>query len=756
MTQPRRASLSADTSWFLITTGTVGIFAALPLLWNIRFYFQDDTENGAFGVWFHLGESLLQGKIPVLNPSVWSSGNYLAEGQWGTWNPVIMAIGISAFLSANSVIFATVLKVGLLVLAGGGTYLLARSFSARPELAFVGGTAVSLNGFTMYFDAPSWVTGLLVWAFLPYFWLGLRVMALRATTPVWAFVVGYLIVTVGYVQGTLAVGFVLLAVGIDCLVRRYWGGVLRVAGVGVALVLVAVTVFLPGALTGSVTNRAVSIVGNDGMMGADIGGLVSSTIATGYPQVASWWWTGPTATSPMMYIAWFLPLLAFVDRKRAMALFSEWRDLSIFGALALLYVFLPTVIGPLRYPIRFMPYVALVLVVLTVVLVSRASRPRPSQRRLLIAVAAIAGGMYLAWGQLPSIILPILSAGAITLLAITVLWAVLRHSGILGNQPPWARVAAIIALTSLVLTGIQHSNTPSSPLYRSNTPAQTSIAKNVLAGVDGDVIVVGDPLDYKASPDAWNETLMANMWYLSPASVQNRYQLIGFAEYNAALCLRYLGGTCPELVEELFETQDDTGLTLVDQLSIDNIQILKGSVRKLRWANPPTGWSIADDNDIAVLWTRDEPVGPAGGVVWASPGTEVNEIDRTDTSVSFSVTGVPAGGGRVALSRLAWPGYSADGARVSDTPIDRYLLTVDLPGDAAGSTVTVAFAPPGWPIEVASWLISVLGVLAWSLALVVLNRRRTRSRPRSVAPGTGEDRGAKRASGPVPQPDRLL
>lgn len=70
---------------------------------------------------------------------------------------------------------------------------------------------------------------------------------------------------------------------------------------------------------------------------------------------------------------------------------------------------------------------------------------------------------------------------------------------------------------------------------------------------------------------------MANMWYLSPASVLNRYQLVGYTEYNKTLCLRYLGGTCAELLDRLFELQPDTGKLLADELGIDNVQILKKS-----------------------------------------------------------------------------------------------------------------------------------------------------------------------------------
>ena len=715
----------ADLKWLALTALTVGVLALVPLIWNRRFYFQDDSENGAFGVWYHIGQSLLAGKIPVLNPSVWSSGNYLAEGQWGTWNPLIMLIGIAAYLCANAVVFMTVLKVLLLIIAGCGVYLLARSYRAAPPLAYVAGFAVTLNGFTIYFDAPSWVTGLLVWALIPYFWVALRRLTQRSANPLPAFLVGYLIVTVGYVQGVFAIGFVLLAVGIDSLIRRHWAKALRIVGVGVALVLVAVTVFLPGALTGSVTNRAVSIVGNDGMMSVDLGGIFSSTIATGYPQVSSWWWSGPTATSPVVYIAWFLPVLFFVDWRKALQNRSQVRDLTIVMSLSLLYVLLPTVIGPLRYPVRFMPYFALTLIVLTIVALSRAAVPRPGRGRIIGAAIVIAAAVYLSWAQLPPHYLALIFSGLVAIAGLGAIWWLLRRARP-EQSSVWASVAAVAVAVSLVLTAAQHYDTNSSPLSMNNVPADTSIPKGVLEGVDGDVLVVGDPLAYGSDPAAWQETLMANTWYLSPAQVQNRYQLIGFAAYNSALCLQYLGGTCPELLTSLFEPRDATGMLLVDQLSIDNIQILKVAFADEEWLTPPDGWSILRDTGLTVVWSRDEPVGPAGDVVWSSEGTSVETLSQTDTSVTMKVLSAPADGGTVALSRLAWPGYSAENASLTTEPVDGFLLGLDIPQSSVGEVVTVTFQPPGWAIEVAAWLSAVGGILIWTL-LVVIGRLRRRA-----------------------------
>lgn len=731
---------SRSPLWVLLTALSVLLLSLVPLIWHPRFYFWDDTENGAYGVWYHLGESLVSGTVPILNPQVWSSGNYAAEGQWGTWNPLIMAIGVVVYLASDAVVVATTLKIAFLVVGGVGCYLLSRSFKVPPALALVAGVASPLNGFTMFFDAPSWVTGQLAWALLPYFWMLLKLASDGRRSPLWAFLVGYLVVTIGYVAGTVAVGFVLLAVGVDALLKRQWVTAWRIAAIGLALVTVAVVVYLPGVLTAAVTTRSTTAIANDDFMGVNLSGLLSSTIATAFPMMPSWWWTGFSAPAPALYIAWFLPLVAFLSWRRIRSYAPQIRDILSFAALSLMFVLLPSTMGPLRYPARFMPYLALVCILLCVVLISRARAERPSKLSLLGATGAIAFGVYGSWAQYPDRYMTVFLAGLIAIAGICAMWWRMRGNGLLLGKLSMASFIALVCLgVTFGTTLLQQRTTGGSPLSDSNVPSDAAIPKHVLADVRGEVLVVGDPLDYPQDESTWSRTLMANTWYLSPASVLNRYQLIGHTQYNNALCLRYLGGTCPELLDRLFQPRDETGMVLADELGIDNIQILKKSFEGnqqpsasnnyVRRQDPvpvrsvPAGWQqVSDDGEIA-LWSRDVATGSSGGLVWTSKGTRLTETSRTATEITLRVDEVPSGGGRAALARLPWPGYEAQGARIS-SPVDGFLLAVDVPGSAAGRTVSVTFTPPGWTAGVALWCVGVGGMMFWTAFEFVAGRRR--------------------------------
>ena len=730
----------------LATAGSVLALSLIPLIFYSRYYFQDDTENGAYGVWYHLGESLLQGRVPVLNPSVWSSGNYIAEGQWGTWNPLVMLFGLLAYVVPNAVLLSTALKVAMLVTAGVGTFVLARGYAVSPQWAFIAGIAVPLNGFTMYFDAPSWVTGALVWAILPFFWAELRKMLLGKRNPFWAFITGYLIVTVGYVAGTVALGFVLLAVGIEALIRKAWRPAIRIAATGVSMALVAVVVFLPGVLTAAVTTRGTTGVWNDDYMSMDFNSLILAPIATAYPQLLSWWWPGTSATSPAAYIAWFLPALAFVSWTAFRKLVPELRDLFLFLGASVAFVLLPTTIGPLRYPARFMPYVAMAAVLLVVVAVARSRREQIGRPSLYFAIGLVALGAYVGWSQLPARFMTIMLAAVLVVGGLVVFWWLLNHPEAKSHR--WNKaglsVLSLLAISVLLVTTastvLQHRTSARSGLSIANQPADVSTYKGVLAGVKNDVLVVGDPLDYPQELETWEQTLMANAWYLSDASVLNRYQLVGYSKFNDTLCLRYLGGTCPELARRLFVPRPETGKLLVDELHIDNVQILKDSFNRPQVAmasnnwvsrkvgvkipDVPKGWHVAAESEATVLWSRDEPLGPAGGVTWTDDGVKLTEVSRDDTKIVLNVDSVPADGGVAALSRLPWPGYSIEGAAFTQRPVAGFLLGIQVPADAAGKQITISFEPPGWRIGIPLWAIAVAWMLGWSVLVWVRGRRR--------------------------------
>lgn len=119
-----------DAAYASATAIATLLAAVIPLFTNPRFYYYDDTQSGAFGIWFEIGQKLRSGEWPLFSDMGWGAGNYTAEGQWGLWNPFIMLIGLGASATSSAVFFATALKILLLCLLSVGTFLLAREYGA--------------------------------------------------------------------------------------------------------------------------------------------------------------------------------------------------------------------------------------------------------------------------------------------------------------------------------------------------------------------------------------------------------------------------------------------------------------------------------------------------------------------------------------------------------------------------------------------------------------------------------------------------
>jgi hypothetical protein len=709
-----------DPAWFAATGVIAFVTAVIPIAFNRMHYFVDDSVNGAFGQWFHLGSSIREGRLPLLEPSVWSSGNLFAEGQWGFFNPLIILISVLASFAANAAVFTTAVKILAIVVGALGAYALARELGARPVFAFAAGTLAPFTGFTTYFDAPSWVTGLFAWSLLAWTWAFVSRLARGASGPIPAFVAGYLLISIGYVHGTIALAMILGVTVAMRASRREWGALWRVLLLGLLLGLIAIAVHITSLLTAPVTNRGGNAVYMDQFMTLDLSGMAMAPIATALPQVAAWWWGGLTAPVPLAYICWALPLLALVRWKTLIRVNPLTVDVVVALGAFTAFIMLPTVVGPLRYPTRMLPYLALCVIVLLAVGLDRARRvTRP---RVTLGFALLAVSFFLAWAQAPQYLrrlslAVILAAVGVAVVVVIVVRVHNSHARLLS-------LGAAFALVGVAVFTLQQAVYPRSIWPDQRIPTHTEQLQVQLPEAVGDTVVVGDPLALGPSADLWNETLFANSWYVNPQSVLNRYQLLGFNGFNSTLCLGYLGETCPDLADRLFEIRDATGLTLADELSVDSVQIIKSDETQMYIDQPPSGWHVADDGEFTQLWVRDEPVGRAGGVVSTTPGVRLSDVVQTPESIRFTVDSAPAGGGKVVFSRLAWPGYTASGATLG-APADGFLLTVDV--EEGSRTVHVEFRPPGLSVAITGIVIAVLGIAGWSLLLVRARLKTLRS-----------------------------
>ncbi|WP_299087405.1 hypothetical protein [uncultured Microbacterium sp.] len=682
--------------WFWAGLAAVLAVLALRLVNEPRFLYWDDTQLGAYGQWYGLGSRILSGDITLMSPGAWQGGNYLAEGQWGIWNPVTWLVALSTHAIDSATVTVTLIKLAFFTALYIGAYLVAREYGATPWWAMLGGFTATMGGQTIFMDGPSWVTGLQSTALFALSWWALKRHLDGRSGPVPFFVFAYVLITFGYVFGVMELAFLLLVSLAAALVARDAVSARRVLVLGVYSALLTVFIYLPGILTSPVTRRGGTDILNDQFLNMDIGDLATSPITTALTSVRGYW--GDLAPVPLQYVTWLLPLvLVLVLRGRPWlsGLFAPFA-VTIF-TLAL--VVGPSVIGPIRYPARMMPYAVLGIAVLLAVLFSRGWPGRPSRPRTIAVLAITALSGWLAWAAQPASWGTVLLAVALQVGVCAAVLLPWRGRSVIAGTAPRAALSLLVGSVIVLLPQIDQY--PSSPLGNFNVPSSASQMKAAGNDMASGILAVGDVYSLQRSPESYNESLLANLWYLTGKDAAGVYTVLPFTTFSEDLCIDLRGWTCADALDDLFEDDD----RLVDDMALNTVVVIKGEGLEST-PEPGPGWRV-EEREYTWLLSRIEPVAPAGGIVRTTDGVSVTEVSRDETSVSFRVDSAPAVGGEVVFSRLAWPGYLVDGATLVD-PERGYLLTTRVDADAVGTVVTVSFTPPGWAVEVGSALAALL------------------------------------------------
>jgi hypothetical protein len=706
-----RTSARTEAAWMLAAGLLVATALAALLLQDHRHFWYGDTPAAYYGWWYHLGDMVRHGQWSTIDPHAWKGGNLAAEGQWGLWSPLTIGIGLAATVVPSALGLATGVKIGLAVVGALGVFRLVRSYDAPPAVALVAAVVAPMGGMTQYLDVTSWAAAETIWALLPWVWWALRRTMLLGANPLPVLALGYLEVSVGYVYGTIMLIVVLLACLLDCWLARDRAAFLRVLASGALLGLVALTVYLPGVLTASVTSRSTGFHGFGGKFTTDPLAMFTSVLPTAALS------EGTSHVEPYLYVVWLLPVALWLDRRRARA---GWRPLAgmlMVLAVTIVVVVGPSQIGPLRWPVRLEPFLVEAVVVSLAVCWSHFGLRRPSLRRLWWSLGWVGASALVSLLRAPSYwdahVLGALVVGA----GLAGVWWLVRE----GRAGGAVACAVVFTLASLA---VQHAYYPRSPSPQRYAPSSVGSYRTPLAGAVGEVLQVGASEPVLQDPSAHRGDLLnGSAWYLNPHPVQSTYTTINFAAYKDRYCTYYQGDTCPALLKTLFTREPTTGKRRVDLLGVSTLLLIRADFGAHRLQHPPAGWRVAATTPNTVLWVRLQPLPGAGAVAWTSPGTSVSSVDARDDGTSFRVTDVPASGGTVVLSLLDWPGYATDVGSLAD-PVDGYLVTVDLPPGSRGRVVHVDFQPPGWHLELGAWAVALVAGAGWSVASAVGRRRR--------------------------------
>jgi hypothetical protein len=730
----------------LVMLAVVGVAAGLPLFRNTIFYFWDDTAGATVPVWRRIGEEVLHGRLPILEPDMWRGGAFAAEASTGIFNPVMVLLAVATYPIDNMALAITVAKVVFLLILALGSYLLARSFQVRPWLAAAMGLAVPLASQTFYWDASSWMYSLMATAFTPWVWWTLQRAVHTGGSWLWVAVTGYLCVSLGNPYGLLAVGLLVLAYIIQCFVIRKRAKIIGLLLSGGSVLLLAVPIFLPLLLSSSVGFRSESETFNNEFLAPNLSDLMSMSTPTSQPWVAGF------GTSilfiPALYLGWFvLPLLPWL---RWRVLRQQWQRMIpvfVFGAAYLLLVLGPSQIWMFRWPLRLVTDLWFP-VLLTWFVVANAGLERTKAKlRAGFSLAIVFFGGWLAWSDVPDNRNRIV-AGC---LVVAVLVALVAWRGLASKSG-----IAILMTGSVAVLGVQLYFYPMmGGVTNYQFPTSQKLLQDRFKKYEGMTIQIahtssvapGDLIPARA----YQDMLFGSMYSVAGVQSPSEYSGIGFTKMDNTLCMIYQGSVCAEAWDALWKPVDGYREPFVDLLRAQTV-VVQNSLVDTRSKPVPTGWRrdrSAEATGLTTVYKRINPIQfPQGTVAQASSGVQVGTDAKTST-VGERFTYTASAGGEVTLARLNWPGYTAtvNGQPATLRTNAVGLVVVDLPKGAGSGTVELDFTMPGTAIALGSVGTGILLIVG--LVIVTgLRRRSSSGDPAPSEPATESFVG-------VPEPDRV-
>ncbi len=716
--------------WGAITVAGVILGYVAVLLANARHFYTDDTESQYTGLWIGLGRALRDGTFPVLVPERWMSGNNTMDDA-GLFNPPQLLIDLIAPSVDNMALYATVVKLIFAIISALGVYRICLAYGGRPAWSAVAGIAFPLSGFFLFFDEASWMTALTGTAWLVHAWASSVRYTRGQGGPIPVFVYLYLTISTQYIFPAVEAALMLLAVAVGELVyQRKWLPVLRLAIVGGCAGLAGLLTFLPSMLSAKVTWRGTMEINNDQFLTVPWSESLNASLPSSMPAFTSWW--GYVQPMPVTYIAWFLiPALAFIDWQRSRRSWRELTGVAFFAVVMLMWAAGPGSIGPLRWPVRVLPMLAIGLLVLVCVLLGRYATTRDLKNRTIAAGVLIFLLFVRTFSADPHQVgWHVLAVAAVVALGAGVLW--------LDRTKGTAMACALAIVAMFPIAYLQVNAAQPTPMTW-NLPTNRSEAQAAFPDFPGTTLQLAErglvqPGD-KSLEGAYGSLVFGNYAKSLDLSYVNGYTPTGHFYFGELLCMRWDSSVCPDAFRRMFAPEPTTGRNLADLMKIDRVVLQRALFPDARNQPAPDGWKWVDypghEQYISVLERVDGPISTVNGRVSATKNATATSISETDTTSRVRVS-APAGG-KVVFARLGWPGYrvTLDGKQIPITTVAKSFVAVDLPAGTQNAELVLTWRPPGWKIGIAALAAGIVGtgVLQW---VYVRSRRRTGEQPAAV------------------------
>ena len=655
--------ITASVVAVAVTTLTVA------LIWvrNNRFFYRDDVEHQMIGVFTALkasGHGL--GSVLNFHPS-WYLSLIAGEIQFGVFNPFSVLRDSLAVLTDNLALNATLIAWMYLVIAVLGAYTAARALRISPAMSVASALFVTFNVHLLYWDAGSWTPALIGFAWFTWFvaavWWTRRNIRLAFTVPV----AGFLLVTAGWPHAMIAAGVVALAVGVHQLLEKKWGAreAVTYAVACVATALLSAPTWMTAKVFADFAARAPHGLFNDGFLTHHLDAIGFAWSPFSQPYVDGFAGQG-FMFEPITYIAWFLPLAAYWLVTSPRVRRAVRVDLVVAGVVCV-GMFGPSILGPTRWPFRFQPFAAFLVVMVAAQALELARSESHDPKRFTGVWKWISPVMWLAFTAFRPRLYPMF------LTVLLIVAVALAHRLFLSSRRAWFAplLSLSVVLTTLYL--VMASPSPAMPGSR-NAPTSRAAIESQYSQLNGRIMVLqgnlagaqtiekkrgrfrlipNAPGTVTAAEMADGNIILATTPLGSDADKGRRVFITGYSamppeSMENLLHTGVFGWTSAETAPALFSNEESTGAYWIDLLGVNQLMVQKGE--QLTWlqAALPADYRLTkvQETDAWVLFST--PTKNDDGFSWRS-GNDV--VLAQPVTPGMRIT--DAGGNTIPFTALA-------------------------------------------------------------------------------------------------------
>ena len=683
--------------------------ATVLLMWarNHRFFYRDDVEHqmiGAFTALHRNGYGI--NALGGFHRS-WYLSLITGEVQFGVFNPVTPVRDAIAAMGDNLALNAMLIALLYMLIAVTGAYTAARALRVSPALSVAAALFVTFNVHLLYWDAGSWTPALIGFAWFAWFvaavWWTRRDIRFAVTIPV----AGFFLVTAGWPHAMIAAGVVALVTGVQQLLEKKWGArqAVTYAVACVATALLSAPTWVTAKVLADWAARAPHGLFNDGFLTHHLDAIGFSWSPFSQPYIDGFAGQG-FMFEPITYIAWFLPLAAYwiCTSKRVRAMVRV--DLVV-AAIVCVGMFGPSILGPTRWPFRFQPFAAFLVVMVAVNALQTAGEENHDPRRFTSAWKWIAPVAWLALTAFRPRLYPMF----LTVLLLIAIAA--AHRLFTGERrhlfAPMLSASVVVTTLYLVMASPSPAmpgdrNAPSSRAdfthqYRALDKQRVFVLQGDLAGAQTIEKKRGRFRLIPNAPGSVTATEMADGNMLLAADLDTEfvtgYSAMPHEALENTFMTRVFGWSTEGTAPALFTREKTTGTYWIDLLGVTRLLVQRG--QQLEWLNA----ALPPDYRLTTITGTDN---------WVLFGTRAQSVE----------TVTHAADGNVVIARPVTPGMriAIGGRNVTYSTLDGVLPVVRASSTEA-KTVTISYRLPH---ENFIFALMALGFVA--LAWLALTARR--------------------------------